>query len=563
MKKIYSIVAAGFLLTTGASAQTIIFSEDFQGNNGMPSNFTLFDVDAQTPATSVSYVNAAWISREDFVTPNVADSMAVSTSWYTPAGTADDWMWTPAINLTTNNTLTWRGLAPDQSYADGYEVRILTAAPTTGNIASSSILLTVPAELGAWTPHSVDLQAAGYSNQTVYIGFRNNSTDKFLLFIDDIQVAQLVNFDARMVSANRVSEYTRVPLGEGPKMNFSGSFDNNGVSAVTNVVATANVYNSANTLVYTASSTPLASLAPAASGNFTIAPFIPGAVDTYHVSYSVSTTETDGSPANNTLIPGDTLWVTDTVYGRDHAARVGALGIGAGNGGFLGQQYVLPQAANLTSITGVFGRPYSSYHVGFAVFSYNNGMPGATPIAVSSVVTLPMGGDTTLTLPLTGGPVSLPADTFVITAVEVDSTLVLGQTTDNFTLGTTWVIWPTTPLGTWGHNEDFGSSFAKPYMLRGNFGQFVGINDAATTDLNVSLYPNPANGIFTLTLDLGQQADVSVRVYNTLGEEVKSINLKRFTSGTQQVDLGTAAPGVYMVKVSTADGVKVLPVVIR
>jgi hypothetical protein len=119
--------------------------------------------------------------------------VAISTSWYIPAGAANDFMWTPAIELVgTNLTLTWNAVAYDVDFADGYEVRIMTVEPTGGTgdignqLTNSELLLTVPAENPDWTPRTLNL--TDYAGQTVYIGFRNNSVDQFVLAIDDIVV---------------------------------------------------------------------------------------------------------------------------------------------------------------------------------------------------------------------------------------------------------------------------------------------------------------------------------------------------------------------------------------
>ena len=72
----------------------------------------------------------------------------------------------------------------------------------------------------------------------------------------------------------------------------------------------------------------------------------------------------------------------------------------------------------------------------------------------------------TTTLSIAGAPVVPVPGTYVLTAVEIDKTLKVIQTSEVFTAGTTFVNWPTNPLGNWAHNEDFGTNFAKSYALR-------------------------------------------------------------------------------------------------
>ena len=87
MKKIYLFIAVLFTVNVGNSQ--VIFSEDFQ--QGIPATWTLINADGLTPSANVAYVTDAWIGREDIVV-NASDSVAISTSWYSPAGASDDWL---------------------------------------------------------------------------------------------------------------------------------------------------------------------------------------------------------------------------------------------------------------------------------------------------------------------------------------------------------------------------------------------------------------------------------------------------------------------------------------
>ena len=68
---------------------------------------------------------------------------------------------------------------------------------------------------------------------------------------------------------------------------------------------------------------------------------------------------------------------------------------------------------------------------------------------------------------------------------------------------------------------------------------------------NMDVYPNPANGKATLSIDLLQDENVSIKVYNTIGQLMKEVNAQA-NSGENKIDLdlnGLTA-GVYMVKVN-------------
>ncbi|MBN4062354.1 T9SS type A sorting domain-containing protein, partial [Bacteroidales bacterium AH-315-I05] len=70
-------------------------------------------------------------------------------------------------------------------------VRISTTTPDIAGFNANAALLSITAENQTWTKRAVDLQAAGYSNQAVYIAFRNNSDDKFLLGIDNVSISEM------------------------------------------------------------------------------------------------------------------------------------------------------------------------------------------------------------------------------------------------------------------------------------------------------------------------------------------------------------------------------------
>src|SRR6478672_2298582 len=66
-----------------------------------PATWIRYNQDGLTPATGVSFVNNAWVLRTRNQTQG--DSCIVSTSWYTPAGIANDWVVSPAFNVNGTN----------------------------------------------------------------------------------------------------------------------------------------------------------------------------------------------------------------------------------------------------------------------------------------------------------------------------------------------------------------------------------------------------------------------------------------------------------------------------
>lgn len=480
MKKLKLLIIITFIANTGWSQ--VIFQEDFDGIAGptaggagtytFPTGWLLRNVDNMTPNSQVAYINEAWERREDFQN-SVLDSVAFSSSWGSPIQPANDWMWTPLIGpLPANTELSWNAKAYDPLYPDGYEVRIMTSTqgPPTGGtgvignqIVSSTVLFSTAAENSTWTSRSVDLNA--FAGQSVYIGFRNNSTDKFILVIDDVMVQVLSDYDANLTSTTIPSEYSQVPVNQTPSFVIQGVVYNDGSETLTNVTLNANVFDSDLNNVYTASSAPT-TIASGANATLTVPNFVASFADTFTIEYSITSTEVDENLVNNEATRS--VVVTDSTYARDLGAITGALGIGAGNGGYLGNEFEILNADELTSITVTYNQGYVGKQYALAVWNMVGGVP-STIIAGTDTLLYPDNLGGTFTLPVQGYPTLNPGS-YVVTAIEFDSTVSVAQTNDLFTNDRTWVWWPTIPSGNWGNNEDFGANYAKPYVIRPNFG---------------------------------------------------------------------------------------------
>jgi hypothetical protein len=242
MKKTILLFVMMIALAFTSKAQ---FSENFDAvaDAGMPTGWTLFNVDGLAPATNVNWVTNAWVcyAKAGFA---ITSKCAWSTSWYTSAGTSNDWMWTPAITVpTTNPVLSYLVAAQDPSYLDGYELRISTAAPTSANLMSSTVLLSVTAAENPAATKYISL--AAYAGQTVYIAWRNNSTDMFLLGVDDVVVKSTPNNDAAMVSIDNGTIF-----GAG-SASITGTMKNVGYNNITSYDVTYKIDGGAASAVYT------------------------------------------------------------------------------------------------------------------------------------------------------------------------------------------------------------------------------------------------------------------------------------------------------------------------
>jgi hypothetical protein len=181
---------------TVISGKNILFEENFDNDNFSFNGWFLRDVDNLVP--DEDFFTNAWVN--DY-------GKAVSYSYYPPYGQqADDWMWTPLISgIDSNTILKWQ----DDNNEELYEVRIMTGTdgPPTGGTGqmgnqitnSSLVFSSIPKYDGEYEPREVNL--ADYAGLTVYIGFRNISTDSYIR-IDNIIVENKTIPSPTAVAAN-------------------------------------------------------------------------------------------------------------------------------------------------------------------------------------------------------------------------------------------------------------------------------------------------------------------------------------------------------------------------
>ncbi|MEM6270884.1 MAG: choice-of-anchor J domain-containing protein [Bacteroidota bacterium] len=449
-----AVLTLVLLLTLGSLKGQILFSEDFQGGV-LPTGWTTFDGDLQTPNANVSYFTDPWIVRADF--DIMGDTAAMSTSWYFPLqGPSDDWLISPAITLNGNAELRWEGESQDVFFPESYEVLASTAASPLPVSNFSATLTQVTGESGGVrTLRSVPLTSV---TGNVYFAWRNISFDQFILVIDNIEVRNLLSEDVALTDGNR-PEFTILPESQATAIPVEGEISNVGSNAATNVSLTVNVYNGGFTQVYTSTANPQ-SIPSGNAANFALPDFMPPNPDLYTFEFIADFTG-DLDRSNDTLYWS--ILVSDSVMARDNGVVNGTLGIGAGNGGTLGQTFYLNSPDFISSVD-----CYMEVTAGESYFAeiYNfNGRPNSVVARTDTFIATV---DTALTLnfPIIGGAYQLPADTFFVGLAEPDSALAVGYSFDIYTPGTTWLDWPTNPFNTWANNEDFG--FDASYILRAN-----------------------------------------------------------------------------------------------
>jgi M6 family metalloprotease-like protein len=181
-----------------------IFKESFE--NGIPSDWKNVDADGD------GYNWRIATSESDGVSPHTGSAVATSDSYNGLALAPDNWLITPSIKLTDNNTLTYWFSAQNDTYADEHYGVYISTTDTelnsftllhdetiSGSPANFSKVHQAPTvksaidepqkAQGKWYQRGIDLSA--YAGQTVYLAFRHyDCYDQWALNIDDIAVVE-------------------------------------------------------------------------------------------------------------------------------------------------------------------------------------------------------------------------------------------------------------------------------------------------------------------------------------------------------------------------------------
>lgn len=93
----------------------------------------------------------------------------------------------------------------------------------------------------------------------------------------------------------------------------------------------------------------------------------------------------------------------------------------------------------------------------------------------------------------------------------------------------------------------------------------TGVGETNATVSHLATFPNPATENVQINYTLTKNSDVTVQVVNTLGQTVRENSLGEVTAGAQTTTLSVAdlEPGVYFVRLSTAEGIVSRAVVIE
>ena len=193
MKKIFTLTLVFLAMLFGANAQYVYLLQENFDSGVLPTGWTSLDADGDghnwdptylyNQSPTYAHTGAGMISSASY------DSQ--SSSPLSP----NNWLISPAVELTDNATLTFWICAQDNLYpSEHYGVYISTSGTDTSDF---TLLFeeTLDANSGAkeqspWKQKTINLTE--YTGQTVYIAFRHfNTYDMFWVNLDDVEITVL------------------------------------------------------------------------------------------------------------------------------------------------------------------------------------------------------------------------------------------------------------------------------------------------------------------------------------------------------------------------------------
>ncbi len=200
-----------------------IYVQDFETSID---DMILVDNDQNTPNVIVENFEDAWTLSKDEKLGN-GSQVAISNSWYSPRGIADDWMITPKIEIPNNKiVLNWEAKSFNMDFRDGYQVLVSTTGTELSDF--KDIIFEIDHEMVDWTERFISLQ--NYAGKSIHIAFRNNSNDMVLLGLDNIIVKEIKSNRAKISSITTPQFHTiNTPLF------IDGTFVNTGANNISNI----------------------------------------------------------------------------------------------------------------------------------------------------------------------------------------------------------------------------------------------------------------------------------------------------------------------------------------
>ncbi len=333
------------------------------------------------------------------------------------------------------------------------------------------------------------------------------------------------------------SKYLQIPLSQSLNFIAPATIVSAGTGTITGVKANVSV-TAGGTQVHAVSSTTQ-TLAPLASGTFTVAPYTPQSYGPHTVKYTSQMNETDEVPASDTV--SYVVNITDTVYALDDGTAVDLIGLGAGELGYLANLFDISNATSTSSVSvylgngsNTAGAPAVDSVFNIRVFSTD---PLGNPISIigSASGIIENVAEKWYTVSF-ASPLALAPGKYMVALEEEFYMQELGFS-DVFHPQTSF-IYALTQVP-WSPVEDF--NFPALFMIRLNLAS-GGLAVPSIVDNVLDLYPNPTSTDVTIAKT---KAGASVQVFNQMGQLIISTAT---VAGNTVIDVRSLENGIYTIK---------------
>lgn len=545
-----------------------IFFEDFE-DQAIDAAWQNLDLDMENPSDPL--LDSNWMFIYDSLsTTFLGDSnhVAAATSFFSPPGQASNWLITDSFTVCDSNLwLVWKS-APDQGFAfmDGYEVLLSTTDSMPGSFTQLLAkfaegwdgfpAIQIPglphpnfcADDGVMTQWRTSLKP--YYGQRVFIAFHHDSEDDNMIFLDDILVAKLPQYDVGLDQADYSSEYSRIPISQAPPLVFSARVRNHGTDTLTNVKVAVNVTES-GVSAYQDTLT-LAILPPEKDSIVNLPnPFTPSNTGNYMAGFKSWMDQADAEAGNDTAKIG--FEISDTTLARDNGILNGSLSIG-GTPGILGNRFEIVTTDTVTSVSFRLFDPSPGDSVYASIMPFNIVPLDSQTFAETVALNVTSSADSTYTLgfPNGVGHVLQPGQYFVGIHERAQDQLTLAYASHRYAEEGGYRY----RALAWKRLEKIMAvDFLGVLMVRLNFGhtdtivsRYKGLADA-----NIDIYPNPfENELIISSKDVDQL--MRFELLDVLGRVHREGIIRMDSDRRFRLDLSALRAGNYLLRLHSAQG---------
>ncbi|MCC6186619.1 MAG: choice-of-anchor J domain-containing protein, partial [Chitinophagaceae bacterium] len=270
MKK---LLLAPALLLAMSSAKAQLALQNFNAA-GIPAGWTMINVDGKVISSALNTAIVSGLATNAWMKWPVTttDSVMITTSLFTPAGTCDRWLVTPTFTVTSVDMLiAWYDNQPysPAGLADNIEVWV----STTGGTTAASFTTKLGASAPSATTSKKRISLAAFNGQSIRVGFRSTATNAGVVGIDNVQTeVASASTDMQLATVTPASGSLASYNNTGSAITIGGSVSNKGTSMISSYKVNYKVGTGA---VVTETKTPATPILSLGSANFTFTATVP------------------------------------------------------------------------------------------------------------------------------------------------------------------------------------------------------------------------------------------------------------------------------------------------